>query len=72
MTSVSGNAEAAIMKMARKTGVVRAREIRKAGLHPEYCEDSAKAGAGFTPTVDYMLSLTAISLNTTVLLIILT
>ena len=45
MTSVSREAEDAIMKMARKTDVVRAREIRKAGLHPEYCEDSAKAGA---------------------------
>jgi hypothetical protein len=36
MKTASKNPENAIMKMARKTGVVRAREIKEAGLHPEY------------------------------------
>jgi hypothetical protein len=36
MKTASNNPVDAIMKMARKTGVVRAREIRNAGLHPEY------------------------------------
>ncbi len=30
--------------MARKTGVVRARETRKAGLHPEYLRKLCKSG----------------------------
>ena len=30
--------------MARKTGVVRAREIREAGLHPEYLRKLCKSG----------------------------
>jgi len=44
MKKVSNNIENAIMKMARKTGVVRAREIRKAGLHPEYLRKLCTSG----------------------------
>jgi hypothetical protein len=44
MKTASNNPENAIMKMARKTGVVRAREIRKAGLHPEYLRKLCKSG----------------------------
>jgi len=44
MKTVSNNTENAIMKMARKTGVVRAREIRKAGLHPEYLRKLCTSG----------------------------
>jgi len=44
MKPASNNAENAIIKMARKTGVVRAREIRKAGLHPEYLRKLCKSG----------------------------
>ena len=44
MKTASNNPENAIMKMARKTGVVRAREIRKAGLHPEYLRKLVKSG----------------------------
>ena len=43
MTSVSRNAEYAIMKMARKTGEVCASEMRKAGLHPEYLRRLCKS-----------------------------
>ena len=44
MRTASNNTENAIMKMARKTGVVRAREIRKAGLHPEYLRKLCTSG----------------------------
>jgi len=44
MKKASNNTENAIMKMARKTGVVRAREIRKAGLHPEYLRKLCTSG----------------------------
>ncbi len=44
MKTASNNPENAIMKMARKTGVVRAREIRKSGLHPEYLRKLCKSG----------------------------
>jgi len=36
MKAASNTTESTILQMARKTGVVRAREIREAGLHPEY------------------------------------
>ena len=44
MKTASKKPENAIMKMVRKTGVVRAREIRKAGLHPEYLRKLCKSG----------------------------
>jgi len=44
MSSTSKHAEDAITKMARKTGVVRARDIIKAGLHPEYLRRLCKSG----------------------------
>ena len=44
MKTASNKPENAIMKMARKTGVVRAREIRKAGLHPEYLRKLCNSG----------------------------
>jgi len=44
MKAASNNTENAIMKMARKNGVVRAREIREAGLHPEYLRKLCKTG----------------------------
>ena len=44
MKTASNNPENAFMKMARNTDVVRAREIREAGLHPEYLRK---------PKVDY-------------------
>ena len=44
MITASNDTEKAIMKMARKTGVVRAREIRKAGLHPEYLRRLCQSG----------------------------
>ena len=44
MKTPSNNTENAIMKMARKTGVVSAREIREAGLHPEYLRKLCKSG----------------------------
>jgi predicted transcriptional regulator of viral defense system len=44
MEPTANNAAYAIMKMARKTGVVRARKIRKAGLHPEYLRILCKSG----------------------------
>ena len=44
MVSTSGNAENIIIEMARKTGVIRAREIRKAGLHTEYLRRLCKSG----------------------------
>jgi predicted transcriptional regulator of viral defense system len=44
MKTASNKPENAIMKMVRKTGVVRAREIRKAGLHPEYLRKLCKSG----------------------------
>ena len=43
MKAASNNTENAIMKMAHKTGVVRAREIREAGLHPEYLRKLCKS-----------------------------
>ena len=44
MKIASNNSENAILKMAHETGVVRAREIRKAGLHPEYLRKLCKSG----------------------------
>ena len=44
MNEISNSTENAILKMARKTGVVRAREIREAGLHPEYLRKLCKTG----------------------------
>ena len=44
MKTASNNSENAILKMAHKTGVVRALEIRKAGLHPEYLRKLCKSG----------------------------
>jgi len=44
MKTASKKPENAIIKMVRKTGVVRAREIRKAGLHPEYLRKLCKSG----------------------------
>jgi len=44
MVSTSINAENIIIEMARKTGVIRAREIRKAGLHAEYLRRLCKSG----------------------------
>jgi predicted transcriptional regulator of viral defense system len=43
MKEISNSTEKAILKMARKTGVVRAREIREAGLHPEYLRKLCKS-----------------------------
>ena len=44
MKTVLNNTENAILKMVRKTGVVRAREIRKAGLHSEYLRRLCQSG----------------------------
>ena len=44
MKPASYNAENTILKMARKTGVVRAGEIRTAGLHPEYLRRLCESG----------------------------
>ena len=44
MKKISNSTENAILKMARTTGVVRAREIREAGLHPEYLRRLCKSG----------------------------
>ena len=44
MKEISNSTENLILKMARKTGVVRAREIREAGLHPEYLRKLCKSG----------------------------
>jgi predicted transcriptional regulator of viral defense system len=44
MKTASNNSENAILKMVRKTGVVRAREIRKAGLHSEYLRRLCQSG----------------------------
>ena len=44
MKDISNSAESAILKMARKSGVVRAREIREAGLHSEYLRRLCKSG----------------------------
>ena len=44
MKTALNKPENAIMKMVRKTGVVRAREIRKAGLHPQYLRKLCKSG----------------------------
>jgi predicted transcriptional regulator of viral defense system len=44
MKGISNSTENAILEMARKTGVVRAREIREAGLHPEYLRKLCKSG----------------------------
>lgn len=44
MKNISNNTENAILRMARKTGVVRAHEIREAGLHPEYLRKLCKSG----------------------------
>jgi predicted transcriptional regulator of viral defense system len=44
MKVASNTAEQAILQMALKTGVVRAREIREAGLHPEYLRKLCKSG----------------------------
>ena len=44
LKTTSNTAENTILRMARKTGVVRAREIRKAGRHPEYLRKLCKSG----------------------------
>ena len=44
MKAAANNTEHAIMNMARKAGVIRAREIKKAGLHPEYLRKLCKSG----------------------------
>ena len=44
MKAASNTTESTILQMARKTGVVRAREIRKAGLHPEYLRKLCTSG----------------------------
>lgn len=44
MKTASNKPENIIIKMAHETGVVRAREIRKAGLHPEYLRKLCKSG----------------------------
>jgi len=44
MKAASNTTENTILQMARKTGVVRAREIREAGLHPEYLRKLCKRG----------------------------
>jgi predicted transcriptional regulator of viral defense system len=44
MITVSNTTKNTILQMARKTGVVRAREIREAGLHPEYLRKLCKSG----------------------------
>ena len=44
MKTTSNTAENTILRMARKTGVVRAREIREAGLHSEYLRRLCKSG----------------------------
>ena len=44
MKTDSKNPEDAILKMARRTGVVRAREIREAGLHSEYLRKLCRSG----------------------------
>lgn len=44
MVTVLNSAENAIIKMARKAGVIRAHEIRTAGIHPEYLRRLCKSG----------------------------
>ncbi len=44
MKTDSKNSEDAILKMARKSGVLRAREIREAGLHSEYLRKLCRNG----------------------------
>ena len=44
MNAASNITENIILQMARKTGVVRAREIREAGLHSEYLRRLCKSG----------------------------
>jgi len=44
MKANSNTTENAILEMARKTGVIRACEIREAGLHPEYLRKLCKSG----------------------------
>lgn len=44
MNTDSKNHKNDIMEMVRKTGVVRAREVREAGLHPEYLRKLCKSG----------------------------
>ena len=44
MKANSTTTENAILEMARKTGVIRACEIREAGLHPEYLRKLCKSG----------------------------
>jgi len=44
MKADSKNSKDAILKMARKRGVVRAREIREAGLHSEYLRKLCESG----------------------------
>ena len=44
MKANSNTTENTILEMARKTGVIRAREIREAGLHPEYLRKLCKSG----------------------------
>ena len=44
MKANSNTSENSILEMARKNGVVRAREVREAGLHPEYLRKLCKTG----------------------------
>jgi predicted transcriptional regulator of viral defense system len=44
MKANSNTTENAILEMARKNGVVRAREVREAGLHAEYLRKLCKTG----------------------------
>lgn len=44
MSANSNTSENAILEMALKNGVIRAREIREAGLHPEYLRRLCKSG----------------------------
>ena len=44
MKTSSNDTEKAIMEMAHKTGMIRAREIRNAGMHPEYLRKLCKSG----------------------------
>ncbi|UCF95450.1 MAG: type IV toxin-antitoxin system AbiEi family antitoxin domain-containing protein [Desulfobacterales bacterium] len=44
MKAILNSTENAILQMARKNGVIRAREIREAGLHPEYLRRLCESG----------------------------
>lgn len=44
MKALSNTTENAILKMARKNSVIRAREVREADLHPEYLRRLCNTG----------------------------